>query len=300
MSILSSLTSSSTNLLRNISLPALVNPLAVSIDTGTPMILGVERGNLMVTPSTSCYKTIIHDATFALSMGGERQTKRSCPLCQHEERDYFESGLSDGTLVPRTLDKDMGWRTNTTERHMRNHMGSYEDTANHSCVVCTSDNRKTYEVAYFEDETTTEEIAAELDCSEELVYKHMKNHFQPLVKRSATAIVAVKVGEEVEVLRNNVQNLIGKLAQYMEETSIHDDGVVSDMVKLHKEVRETLKDLTKYQETWAEPNKAVANNTINILKVELGKESPETWKRVKEKLLSQADGELDENILDVI
>ena len=26
----------------------------------------------------------------------------------------------------------------------------------------------------------------------------------------------------------------------------------------------------------------------------------ETWKRVKEKLLSQADGELDENILDVI
>jgi len=300
MSILNSLTSSSTNLRKNISLPALVNPFAVSIDTGTPMILGVDRGNLIVNPSTSCYKTIIHSVAVAQCMGGERQTKRSCPLCQHEEREVYESGLADGSIEPRVLDKDMGWRTNTTERHMRNHMGSYEDTANHSCIVCTSDDRRVYEVAYFEDEKTTEDIAAELDCSEELVYKHMKNHFQPLVKRSATAIVAVKVGEEVEVLRNNVQNLNGKLAQYMEETSIHDDGVVSDMVKLHKEVRETLKDLTKYQETWAEPNKAVANNTINILKVELGKESPETWKRVKEKLLSQADGELDENILDVI
>ena len=233
-------------------------------------------------------------------MGGERQTKRSCPLCQHEERDRLESGLADGSIEPRQLDKEMGWRTNTTERHVRNHMGSYSDSANHTCVVCTSDNRRAYEVAYFEDETTTEEIAAELGCSEELVYKHMKNHFQPLVKRSATAVVAVKVGEEVDILRNNVQTLNGKLAQYMDETSLHDDGVISDMVKLHKEVRETLKDLHKFQETWSEPNKAVANNTINILKVELGKESPETWKRVKEKLLSQADGELDENILDVI
>jgi len=233
-------------------------------------------------------------------MGGERQTKRSCPLCQHEERDTYESGLADGSIEARILDKDMGWRTNTTERHMRNHMGSYDDAANHSCVVCTSDDRRTYEVSYFEDERTSEDIAAELECSEELVYRHMKNHFQPLVKRSATAIVAVKVGEEVEVLRNNVQNLNGKLAQYMEETSIHDDGVVSDMVKLHKEVRETLKDLTRYQENWAEPNKAVANNTINILKVELGKESPETWKRVKEKLLSQPDGELDTDVLDIL
>ena len=32
-------------------------------------------------------------------------------------------------------------------------------------------------------------------------------------------------------------------------------------------------------------------NTINILKVEMSKESPDTWKRVKEALLSQADGE---------
>jgi type IV secretory pathway TrbF-like protein len=157
-----------------------------------------------------------------------------------------------------------------------------------------------YEVAYFEGERTTDDIAEELDCSEELVYRHMKHHFQPLVKKSANAIVAINVGQEIDILRNNVQSLNGKLSQFMNETSIHDDGVITDMVKLHKEVRETLKDLTTYQEKWAEPSANIANNTINVLKVELGKESPDTWKRVKASLLSQADGSIDEELLEIL
>ena len=233
-------------------------------------------------------------------MGGERQTKRSCPFCQHEDRDDLEHGLVDGAVDGKILDKDMGWRANTTERHMNNHMGDYHSGANHSCIVCTSDDRKQYEVAYFEGDRTSEDISTELDCSEQLVFRHMKHHFQPLVKRSATAIVSVKVGEEVDILRKNVEGLNGKLSQFMTETNIHDDGVISDMVRLHKEVRETLKDLSQYQEKWAEPTTNVANNTINVLKLELGKESPDTWKRVKAKLLSQADGEISEDILDII
>ena len=233
-------------------------------------------------------------------MGGERQTKRSCPFCQHEDRDMLEQNIIDGIADVKIMDKDMGWRANTAERHMNNHTGEYHKGANHSCVVCTSDDRKSLEVAYFEGDKTTEEIAAELDCSEQLVFRHMKHHFQPLVKRSATAVVAVKVGEEVDILRNNVAGLNGKLAQFMTETSIHDDGVISDMVKLHKEVRETLKDLTAYQEKWAEPTQNIANNTINVLKVELGKESPDTWKRLKAKLLAAEDIDLDEEVLDII
>jgi len=183
---------------------------------------------------------------------------------------------------------------------MKNHAGDYHAGANHSCVVCTSDDRRALEVAYFEGERTSESIADELDCSEELVYRHMKHHFQPLVKKSSAAIVAIKVGEEVDILRGNVQNLNGKLAQFMAESNVHDDGVISDMVRLHKEVRETLKDLTNYREKWAEPTTNVANNTINVLKLELGKESPDVWKRVKASLLSQADGKVDEDILDIL
>lgn len=233
-------------------------------------------------------------------MGGERQTKRSCPFCQHEDRDTLEQNIIDDIADVKILDKDMGWRANTAERHMKNHVGDYHAGANHSCIVCTSDDRKVMEVAYFEGERTSDDIATELECSEEVVYRHMKHHFQPLVKKSATAVVSVKVGHEIEILRNNVEGLNGKLAQFMNETSIHDDGVVSDMVRLHKEVRETLKDLSVYQEKWAEPTTNVANNTINVLKVELGKESPDVWKRVKASLLSQADGELDEDIMDIL
>ena len=233
-------------------------------------------------------------------MGEGRQTKRSCPFCQHGDRDDLEQSIIDGIANPQMMDKDMGWRANTSERHMKNHIGDYHKGANHSCVVCTSDDRKVLEVAYFEGERTSDDIAEELDCSEELVYRHMKQHFQPLVKQSSTAIVAVKVGQEIDILRNNVEGLNGKLAQFMAESSIHDDGVITDMVRLHKEVRETLKDLTFYQEKWAEPTTNVANNTINVLKVELGKESPDVWKRVKASLLKKADGELDESIMDII
>jgi hypothetical protein len=221
-------------------------------------------------------------------------------LCQQEDRDTLEQNLVDGVMEVRDLDREMGWRANTSERHINNHMGDYHAGANHGCIVCTSDDRKTYEVTYFEGETTTDEIAKELDCNERLVFRHMKHHFQPLVKKSATAIVTLKVGEEVDIMRSNVEGLNAKLSQFMTETSIHDDGVVTDMVKLHKEVRETLKDLSKYQETWAAPTKVASTNTINILKVELGKESPETWKRIKSQILSQADGELDETIIDIM
>ena len=233
-------------------------------------------------------------------MAGQRQTKRSCPFCQHPDRETLEQNIIDGIANPQVMDKDMGWRANTAERHMKNHVGEYHEGANHSCKVCTDDNRRMLEVDYFEGNITTEEIAQQLECSEESVYRHMKHHFQPLVKKSSTALVSIKVGEEVSILRNNVQGLNGKLAQFMEETSIHDDGVISDMVRLHKEVRETLKDLTAYQEKWAEPTQNIANNTINVLKVELGKESPETWKRVKAGLLAQADGEIDEDIMDLL
>lgn len=226
-------------------------------------------------------------------MSGVRQTKRSCPFCQSEDRDELEKGVHDGTVNVKQLDMDKGWRANTGERHMRNHVGEYQEAANYSCVVCTYDDRSALEVAYFEGDRTTEDIATELDCSEPIVYRHMKMHFQPLVKKASTAIVAVKVGQEVEILRDNVQGLNGKLAQFMEETNIHDDGVISDMVRLHKEVRETLKDLTSYQEKWAEPSANMATNTINILKVELGKESPETWKRVKAQLLEQDNDDFD-------
>ena len=113
----------------------------------------------------------------------------------------------------------------------------------------------------------------------------MKEHFQPLVRRASTAIVSIKVGEELGVIRSNAEKLNEKLSRYMDEVSIHDDNAIGDMVRLNKEIRESAKDLLNFQAQWAHPEEKTVNNTINILKVEMAKESPEAWKRVREALL---------------
>lgn len=182
----------------------------------------------------------------------------------------------------------MGWRANTADRHFRNHMGQYHMAANPSCVICTSENRAEYEERFFSDGSQSDAIAEELGIKESTVYHHMKHHFQPLVQKSAATEVAITVGNEINVLRSNVGKLNGKLAELLDEGDVHDDGFVRNAVSLHKEVRETIKDLTKVQDQWGAMGEgAQVNQTINILQVELAKESPESWKRIKSKLQSE-------------
>jgi hypothetical protein len=77
----------------------------------------------------------------------------------------------------------------------------------------------------------------------------------------------------------------------MVDGSIHEDGFIKDAVTLHKEVRESIKDLVKLDEKWGPDNVgAQVNQTINILQVELAKESPESWKRIKNQLIDQMEG----------
>jgi hypothetical protein len=216
-------------------------------------------------------------------------TKRSCPLCQHPSRADLEKGLLDGEISPKQLDKDMGWRLNTTDRHFRNHMGQYHMASNPQCKVCAHVERADFERRFFSDGAESEAIAEELGISEASVYHHMKHHFQPLVQRSAAAEITLVVGEEINALRSNVELLNHKLSELLNEGSVHEDGFVKDAVSLHKEVRESIKDLLKMNEQWSPTSEnSQVNNTINILKVELGKESPDSWARIRESLLEHA------------
>ena len=95
-------------------------------------------------------------------------------------------------------------------------------------------------------------------------------------------------GNEIVTLRSNVEKLNHKLSELIDEGSVHDDGFVRDAVQLHKEVRESIKDLLRFQDEWGPSNEnQQINNTINILQVELANESPETWSRVKANLLNK-------------
>tara|TARA_R100000005_G_C4994467_1_gene201450 strand:+ start:108 stop:791 length:684 start_codon:yes stop_codon:yes gene_type:complete len=225
--------------------------------------------------------------------GGARITKRSCAFCQSEQRDELEEMLMSGDMTAKQMDKDMGWRANTADRHYRNHMGEYHMAANPSCKICSHPHRAEFESRYFQDGSESEQIASELEVSESSVYHHMKHHFQPLVQRTAAVEVALTVGKELDILRGNVERLNEKLSELLSEGSVHEDGFVRDAVSLHKEVRESLKDMLKLNNDWgSDSNETTVNQTINVLKLEMSKESPETWSRIRAQLIEQAGGDL--------
>ena len=87
------------------------------------------------------------------------------------------------------------------------------------------------------------------------------------------------------MLRSNAEKLNHKLSELLDEGTVHEDGFVRDAVSLHKEVRETVKDLLRFQDQWgAQSDGQQVNQAFNILQVELGKESPDTWMRIKRQL----------------
>ena len=195
---------------------------------------------------------------------GDAVSKRSCSFCMSSEREIYEEALLNGDMNPKQIDKEMSWRTNTAERHYRNHMGEFHLTSNHTCKLCTDPKRAEYENRFFADGTESDAIAEELGVSENSVYHHMKFHFQPLVQRSAATEVAIQIGGEMTTLRTNVERLNQRLNDYLDETSVHEDGFVRDAVTLHKEVRESIKDLMKMEDQWGtKSDTPQINQTIN-------------------------------------
>ena len=218
-------------------------------------------------------------------MAEGKVTKRSCSFCVSEDRETLEQQMLQGAISARQLDKDMGWRSNTADRHYRDHMGDYHMAANTDCVLCTTPMRAEYERAYFEDGSVSQNIAEDLGIPEDSVYHHMKHHFQPLVQKTAAIEVAMVAGQEINLLRSNAEKLNHKLSELLDEGTVHEDGFVRDAVSLHKEVRETVKDLLRFQDQWgAQSDGQQINQTINVLSIELSKESPETWTRIKKQL----------------
>jgi predicted transcriptional regulator len=188
------------------------------------------------------------------------------------------------------LDKDMGWREGTADRHFRNHMGEYHMGSNSECVVCTHPERAEVEQAYFTGGMTTETIADIIGCSESTVYHHLKHHLKPLVQKSAADIISVAAGKEMDIMRSNLERINGELGLVLDDADRNDPAYVKNIIGLHKEVRETLSTMVRFQEkAMGETNQTIQADTVNILKVELAKESPEVWKRVRSKLLEEEE-----------
>ena len=219
-----------------------------------------------------------------------RVTRQSCAFCQHGDRDNLEEGLTAGSVIPKILDKDMGWREGTADRHFRNHMGEFHMGSNSDCLVCTHPERAEVEQGYFMGGMTSESIADIIGCSESTVYHHLKHHLKPLVQKSAADIVSIATGKEMDMMRSNLERVNGELDLFLDDADRNDPAYIKNLVSLHKEVRDTLTTMVRFQEkAMGDASQTIQADTVNILKVELAKESPEVWKRVRSKLLEEEE-----------
>jgi len=134
------------------------------------------------------------------------------------------------------------------------------------------------------------EIAEYIGCPETTVYHHMKHHFKPIVQSSAAPVVALAAGQEVEQLRSNAERLNGELSLMLDDADRNDPQYVRNLTGLSKEVRETVKDILKVQErVGIAGDTNMKADTINIIKLELAKESPDVWRRVRQSLMNTHD-----------
>ena len=71
-----------------------------------------------------------------------RKVRKSCPLCNHTDRDNLEMEILDGRMEAAGLDREEGWRASTTRKHMQEHLNAYHDNSNDKCAMCVAPNRK--------------------------------------------------------------------------------------------------------------------------------------------------------------
>ena len=167
-------------------------------------------------------------------------TRKRCKVCQHEDREILEARVKEMQTTPDELDREMGWPSGVTGRHMRNHAGDYDNNSNPQCKLCTDPNRIEWELALREGEISPTKVAEAIDCTAAQVRNHLKTHLKPLVQKSAAQMIAAKDINEIEMLSVNVQRLDAMVDEWMQREDLTPKEM-DTLVKLAKEVRESLK-----------------------------------------------------------
>ena len=233
-----------------------------------------------------------------------RRIRSNCPFCQHPERDHLEKQIRTGIAKNDIMDRDQGWPSGTSHRHMRRHSGEYNDASNVDCPVCTHPERAEIESAIYEERATIEEFAYEWDVEPSIIRNHIHKHIQPLIKAAADIEVLPTVIktthdslQKIETNMNRLDNIFSMQLDRLEAQFIHTPEIVTPKdielaVKLHREVRETLSELAKWMEKYESIDKSSSVSVITVIQAHFAEKSPEEW-RILRKALAEA-GVLDQ------
>jgi hypothetical protein len=210
--------------------------------------------------------------------------RKSCTFCQHSDVDSMEADLESLTITPDELDEKMNWRSGTSAQHQRNHMGEYVQSSNPKCAICVDPMRVEYERQLHEGLITAEEVSVGLGISKVQVHRHVKHHLQPVVQKSAAAIIAKKDLNEVDMLSNNIQLLDDKITEIASRDDL-DAKELDALVKLAREVRESLKYMMEFKGKLVNKRQdTIIVAQMQVVQEVLAQNNPEIWLDIKKKM----------------
>jgi len=211
-------------------------------------------------------------------------TRKRCKVCQHDDREILEARVKDMQTTPDELDREMGWASGVTGRHMRNHAGDYDNNSNPQCKLCTDSSRIEWELALREGEISPTKVAEAIDCTAAQVRNHLKTHLKPLVQKSAAQMIAAKDINEIEMLSVNVQRLDVMVDEWMQREDLTPKEM-DTLVKLAKEVRESLKYLLEFKGKLIHKRQdTIVIAQMQIVQEVLSQQHPSVWLDIKSKM----------------
>ena len=210
--------------------------------------------------------------------------RRSCLFCQHEDVDSLEQRLEDIDITCDDLDKEQSWRSGTSAQHQRNHMGDYVNSSNPSCNLCSDPMRTHYESGLYDGSLEIDVVADILGTSKEQIHRHVKNHLQPIVQKSAASIIAKKELNEVDMLTNNLTLLDGKLTEIASKDDL-DVKELDALVKLAREIRESLKYMMEFKGKLVHKRQdTIIVAQMQVVQEVLAQSNPQIWLDIKQKM----------------
>tara|TARA_B100001059_G_C17793189_1_gene561408 strand:- start:1088 stop:1726 length:639 start_codon:yes stop_codon:yes gene_type:complete len=204
--------------------------------------------------------------------------------------------ISSGSIEAEDLDREQGWAEGTSHRHMQRHSGNYHTNSNTSCPVCTHPDRAVIEQTLSNGAATSEDFAEEIGISSTIIDLHMASHLHPVIQRAAVIEImpsAIKSAHDtisrVEVNMNRLDGLLGRMLdmiqnQMDDEDEVVDMKAVDTVIRLHKEVRDTLTEIGKWMEKAENIDKAQSVSILTVIQQVFTEKSPEVWRELRGEL----------------
>ena len=212
-----------------------------------------------------------------------RKVRKSCPLCQHDDRDNYEEEILQGRMDTKDLDRESEWIMGTARKHMQNHLGDYHDNSNQNCPLCVAPNRQDLESSVVDGQMTPSEMATHLDTSLDLINLHMRKHLKPIVQQSAAIEISRRDVNEVDMLTNNVDILQNKVREFILENDDLDVDTINSLVKLSREIRESLKYLLEFKgQLVHKREETIVIQQIEVIQKVLIERYPEVWSEIRQ------------------